>query len=219
MLSSLFSIQCRSRTRRTLLCLGWLVTFLAMSSAAQTAERPTSKGAQAFMNDLVNRASAALKSDGTLEQREHRFRSLLRDGFEMRFIARVALGKPWKQLSSGDQNTYTELFSEFVLKTYAPRLGGFDPKRFNVVGAAPKGKRDMLVKTDISQENGGSIAASWRVRLVGGKHKIVDIIVEGISMALNQRKEFKSVVQTDGVAGLTEMLRARTGSLSVQPPA
>ena len=44
-------------------------------------------------------------------------------------------------------------------------------------------------------------------------------IVEGISMALNQRKEFKSVVQTDGVAGLTEMLRARTGSLSVQPPA
>ena len=79
--------------------------------------------------------------------------------------------------------------------------------------------RDMLVKTDISQEDGGSIAASWRVRLVGGKHKIVDIIVEGISMALNQRKEFKSVVQTDGVAGLTEMLRARTGSLSVQPPA
>ena len=225
MLSIALRRPLRTDAQETRIGLAWLTLLIALVIAASgvtpvtAAERPTSDGAQAFMSNLVTNASAALTSDGTLEAREQRFRTLLSDGFDMRFIARVALGKPWKTLSAAEQNTYTNLFSEFVLKTYASRLGGFDPERFDVLGAAPKGKRDMLVKTKITQQDGGSIAASWRVRMVAGKHKIVDIIVEGISMALNQRQEFKTVVQQHGVAGLTEMLRARTTSLSVQPPA
>ena len=187
--------------------------------AAHAAERPEAEGAKAFMNQLVKDAGAALSAQGqTLEQREAKFRALLRDGFDMAFIARVALGKRWKSLSEPEQKTYTDLFSAFVLRTYAPRLGGFDPERFHVTGAKPKGRRDMLVETDIDQDGGSAVKAGWRVRLVNGEHRIVDIIVEGISMTLNQRSEFSAVVQKGGVSGLMEMLRARTERLSVEPP-
>jgi phospholipid transport system substrate-binding protein len=186
---------------------------------ADAAERPDAERAKAFMNQLVKDAGAALTAKGQrLEHREQKFRALLRDGFDMSFIARVALGKRWRTLAPPEQKIYIDLFSRFVLSTYAPRLGGFDPARFHVTDASPKGRRDMLVKTDIEQDGGSAVKAGWRVRLVDGKHKIVDIIVEGISMTLNQRREFGSVVQKGGVSGLMEMLRARTERLSVEPP-
>lgn len=199
--------------------LALVLAFTAPVVQVVAAERPDADKATAFMNQLVKDAGAALTAQGqTLEQREEKFRALLRDGFDMPFIARVALGKRWKTLAKPEQKTYTDLFSQFVLRTYAPRLGGFDPARFHVTGASPKGRRDMLVKTDIKQESGGAVKAGWRVRLVDGQHRIVDIIVEGISMTLNQRREFGSVVQKGGVSGLMEMLRARTERLSVEPP-
>ena len=195
-----------------------LVCVMAVSST-WAAERPTADNAKAFMQKLVEDAGAALSAEGqTLEEREKSFRALLRDGFDMQFIARVALGKPWKQMTEADRTTYTGLFSEFVLRTYAPRLGGFDPKRFHVTGASPKGKRDMLVETSIDQDGGSAVKAGWRIRLVDQKHRIVDIIVEGVSMTLNQRREFGAVVRKGGVSSLMEMLRARTERLSVEPP-
>lgn len=203
--------------RWTLLAL--VLAFFVPAAQVAAADRPDAEKAKAFMNQLVKDAGAALAAKGqTLEQREQKFRTLLRDGFDMEFIARVALGRRWKTLAEAEQKTYTELFSQFVLRTYAPRLGGFDPARFQVTDASPKGKRDMLVQTDIAQDGGNAVKAGWRIRLVDGQHKIVDIIVEGISMTLNQRSEFGSVVQKEGVSGLMEMLRARTERLSIEPP-
>ncbi|MEM7407822.1 MAG: ABC transporter substrate-binding protein [Pseudomonadota bacterium] len=171
------------------------------------------------MTGLVAEAGAALTASGqTLEQREEKFRDLLREGFDMPFIAKVSLGKQWRKVEPAERETYVALFSEFVLKTYAPRLGKFDPELFHVDDATPKGKRDMLVASRIAQPGGGDVKAGWRIRLVNGQHKIVDIVVEGISMALNQRREFSAVIKKDGVAGLMELLRARTQSLSVQAP-
>lgn len=195
------------------------LTLVAPCASAAAPERPDAEEATAFVNQLVEDAGAALAAkDQTLQQRERKFRAFLREGFDMAFIARVALGRRWKTLAEPEQKTYIELFSQFVLRTYAPRLGGFDPARFRVIDASPKGRRDMLVQTDIDQDGGSAVKAGWRIRLVDGRHRIVDIIVEGISMTLNQRSEFGAVVQRDGVSGLMEMLRARTEQLPVEPP-
>ena len=210
----------RISIRTTYLC--WLtLAGLTLSGSALAAERPSAERATSFMTELVVSASAALTAEGlTLDRREVAYRALLREGFDMAFIARVSLGKQWKGISKPERETYTNLFSEFVLKTYASRLGGFDPNLFYVDGAVEKGRRDMLVQIRIEQPDGsGSIKAGWRVRLVSGQLRIVDIIIEGISMALNQRREFTAVVKRDGVFGLVEMLRARTETLPVEPPA
>ena len=45
-----------------------------------------------------------------------------------------------------------------------------------------------------------------------GKYKIIDVVVEGISMAITQRSEFSAVIQRGGgrVADLLTQLRKRT---------
>ncbi len=195
-----------------------VLLLCALPGLAQAADRPSTEEAKTFMRELVMRASAALSGEGDIASRESAFRALLADGFHMPLIARVAMGRFWKQSSKAEQATFTQLFSEFILKTYGARLGGFDAARFHVVDVIERGNTDRLVRTQIEQDSGPAVKAGWRIRKFGAKLKIIDVSVEGISMTLNQRREFQTVMQRDGITGLLELLRARVEPLPLDRP-
>ena len=48
-----------------------------------------------------------------------------------------------------------------------------------------------------------------------GRYRIIDIMVEGVSMAVTQRSEFNAVVRQHGMQGLLQILRARTEKFGV----
>ena len=54
---------------------------------------------------------------------------------------------------------------------------------------------------------------TWRVRAGKDGVRIIDILVEGISMAVTQRDQFSAVVRRNGFEGLLEVLRARTDKM------
>ena len=54
----------------------------------------------------------------------------------------------------------------------------------------------------------------WHVRKIDGRYRVIDIMVEGVSMAVTQRSEFASVARRDGLDGLLAILRARTANTS-----
>jgi phospholipid transport system substrate-binding protein len=204
----------------TWLALAVLPLLLHDSAAnAATPPRVEEAAAKAFLNDLASNAALTLSApDQTLAQREEALRTLLRGGFAIPFIARLALGKHWRRISQGDKAAYVALFGEFLLRIYGSKLATFDRERFTVVGADPRGKQDVVVETRILQSGGLPVKAGWRVRLIDGEPKIIDIVIEGVSMALNQRQEFASVLSRDGINGLMAILRARTQRLPVEAP-
>ncbi len=184
-------------------------------------EPPGEADARQFISQLAHKAGATLQSrELSLEQREASVHALLREGFALEFIARISLGKHWRRIKPEQRVLYTELFSQFLIRAYGARLAGFSPELFHVDSAASRGEQDMLVKTRLDQPQGPPLQASWRIRLFDGKPKIVDIVVEGVSMALNQRQEFSAVIQRNGVEGLMEMLRVRgSAGKPTLPPA
>ncbi len=174
------------------------------------------KGASAFISNLAQRAIAILQSSGgKMETREAQFRVLLSNGFDMPFIARFVLGKHWRKATPQERADYIKLFTEFILKSYSRRLGGYSGETFSVAGASAAGKKDVMVKTSIVQPGGPPIKANWRVRPLNGEYKIIDIMVEGVSMAVTQRSEFNAVVRRRGMQGLLQTLRARTEKFGV----
>ncbi len=54
----------------------------------------------------------------------------------------------------------------------------------------------------------------WRVRESNGALKIVDVVIEGISMSITQRSDFSAVIQRKGggIDGLLEELEAKLAS-------
>ena len=171
-------------------------------------------GAAQFINQLGNQAIETLRAPSlTLEQRESQFRGLLSQGFDLRFIGRFVLGKYWRLATPAQQNDYLALFGEYVLQTYSARLGGYAGQSLTVVDARQANDKDVVVRTNIERPSGPPIIAEWRVRTTDGRFRIIDVAVEGISMAVTQRSEFAAVVQRDGIDGLLTILRARTTKL------
>ncbi len=147
----------------------------------------------------------------TMDKRIEYFGSLLARDLDIPLIGRFVLGKYWKKASDQQRAAYFEVFRQFVVQTYSARLGGVEVDRFEVVGTKGIGKKDILVKSKIAQASSKPIRADWRMRNQDGVFRILDLSVEGISMALTLRKEFGSVLRKrGGVDGLIDMLKGRT---------
>ena len=131
-------------------------------------------------------------------------------GFDLAFIGRFVLGKYWRATTPEQQEDYLALFGEYLVQTYSARLGGYSGETMAVVSTRQASEKDFVVRTQIDRPTGPPVVAEWRVRTTGGGFRIIDVMVEGISMAVTQRSEFASVVQRDGIDGLLVILRART---------
>ena len=194
-----------------------IIIFLGHLALPGAGSATTPDGAAKFIGKLSANASRALNSGGlTLDQKETQVRALLSKNFDLKLIGRFVLGSAWRKTPAGQRAQYLKLFEQFIMRTYSRRLGGYTGQKFVVVGAKNLGKRDVLVLTRISRPSGPPIKAGWRVRELKNGHKILDVMVAGVSMVVTQRSEFRSVIRRQGVTGLIETLRLQVSKFSAQ---
>lgn len=192
-----------------------LAFTMALAHTATVESKAAAGDPGNFIEQLASQAIKVLSSsNGSLREREEKFRNMLRDDFAMDQIGQFVVGVYWRRMTQEQRDTYMKLFGEWVLKTYSVRLGGYSGEQFRVLKTTPAGRRDVLVKTRIVKHGGNGFNATWRVRESGGRYKIIDIYVEGVSMAITQRSEFESILQRHGVDGLIGMLKEKVQNLS-----
>lgn len=198
------------------LCFVTAILTFAAPGVVKAAESTDQKEAAAFLKELGEEAIAVLADkEQPLQAREETVEGLLREHLELETMGRFVLGPEWRKASADQREAYVELFSEFVVRTYSRRLGGYGGQQFEVTGTSQAGKSDALVVTAITSGDGSPpVKAGWRVKTASnGKLKIVDVIVEGVSMLQTQRSEFDSVVRRSGLEGLMTLLQEKLADL------
>lgn len=197
---------------------GFAFAILAAMLAPSANAAAPGEEAEAFVRDLaISGITMMEQGEYTNEERELAFRNIVRKGFALQAIGKFVVGRYWRKMSPDQQNEYQELFSEWLLKGYANRLGGYGGQTLEIVKSVETDSRykDVIVSTRVIRVNGQPpINAAWRVRKFGDEYKIIDVAVEGASMVGTQRKEFESVIQKVGVSGLIDNLRSRLAVLT-----
>ena len=122
------------------------------------------------------------------------------------------MGRFWDKADAAQRREFLRLFKAFLVRTYAARLGGIRIDEFEVLEARQVGDRDILVRSRVEAGQHNRVRADWRVRERDGRYLILDLSVEGISMAVMLRQEFASVLRRKGLDGLLSMLRERTAA-------
>ena len=143
----------------------------------QTGDQTESRSAQSrFILEIGNRAISLLRTKQISEaDRTARFGELLQTGFDLDYIGRFVLGRHWRAASDPQRAAYLDLFSQFVVKTYASRLQGYSGESFAIVSERVAGIKDSVVRTRIGRPGGGAaIDADWRVRKYHDSYRIVD---------------------------------------------
>lgn len=203
-------------TRRSYLgLLALLAMGLGAASPAAASIAPGKAGD--FIQTLGDEAIAALTNPKAGESvRDQEFRRLLRKGFAIDGIAKFVLGRYWRSLDAEQRRRYLQVFQELIIRTYAARFWEYNGVTFRVTGERPDGASGRLVESEVKKTEGPPLNVQWRVRQSSEGLKIVDVMVEGVSMAVTQRSEFAAVVQQHGgnVEGLIEDLEVKVRQLS-----
>ena len=175
-------------------------------------------GAGKFISSLAGRALAVLKEEGISNQeRTKRFRSILRERFALKAIAAFCLQRFWHRTTPEQRAVYLPLFEEFVALTYSARLGSiYGGQALEIVKVNPDGKNGARVHSKIVSPDGTDpIRIDWRVRQPNSEYKVVDVLIEGLSMSISQRDAFVSIIlrHNGEVQGLIDVLREKVAKL------
>lgn len=165
-----------------------------------------------FIREIGNKAFMSLSpANLSEEERIDRFRNLLNEAFDLRRIGRFVLGVHWRRASEAQRDEFLDLFEKFVVRAYANRFRDLSDKEFRVRQARELSGMESLVFSEVVIPGQAPVKVNWKVRDFDGTFKIVDVVVEGVSMSITQRDEFAAVIrQNGGVDGLIDALRRKT---------
>ena len=130
-------------------------------------------------------------------------------------VAKWVLGRTWRKASKEQQDRYLELFERLMITTYAHRFENNSGEKLKISKTEIVNKLDALVFSKLSRPDAAKpLNVDWRIRANEGNYKIVDILVEGISLAKTQRAEFASVIRKNGgdINALLDELQQRLES-------
>ena len=199
-------------------CLSLLTVAVALALPAPYA-RAAAPDAVSFVDTMVNQALGMLRDKQMPKaERDQKFAALLSQDFDIPRISRFVLGRYWASASEQERAEFAKLFERWVVRTYSARFSDYSGETVKVGSARPQGETDIVVESQIIHPDGSPPAkVDWRVRQKDGTFKIVDIDVEGVSMALTEKEEFSSVIQRNGgtVANLNNALQQNLASNDV----
>lgn len=171
--------------------------------------------AEDFIRDLAATALVKLGEKGTgADDHNKRFQRLLTSRFDLPRISRFVLGRYWRRATDDEREEFVSLFEKFTTKAYANRFRDIGKARLDVLRSREVAPGQEVVHSQINFDERPPIKVDWLVRNghPGGR-KIIDVVIEGVSMRITFRDEFASVIrQSRGrVAGLLAALRKKTG--------
>jgi phospholipid transport system substrate-binding protein len=178
--------------------------FVLLVALVAAAPRPApaqdlAKDAGAFVQSLGDQAIKII-TDKSLSppDREKKFHQMFVDHFDVPAIGRFVLGRYWRTASDAQKTEFLKLFEDMIVKTYNNRFNEYKGEQFLVTNSRADGDSAM-VTTNVTRPGGNApVKVDWRVLRPQGQLKIVDVVIEGVSMSVTQQQEFGSVIQRNG---------------------
>jgi phospholipid transport system substrate-binding protein len=159
------------------------------------------KGAMEFIDRLVSDAiESVLTSTASQEVKETRFREIFLQALDREQVARAVLGRVWRDASPAEQKDFLDAFDDSVVAQWSGMLSQYSGQSIKATGATRKPSRTgtrIEVASHVVAASGSTaspVRIAWLLTLEDGKHRVIDISVEGVSMAINYQQEYRAII-------------------------
>lgn len=191
-----------------------LVFGAALFAAGAANAEVNAQKAEDFIKQVTTEGiEEIINSDVSLEEKDARFAKLFNEYLDLDFIGRFVLGRYWKTSTPKQRTEFIDVYREMNIKTWSKRFDEFKGKTFIFKGTtASNSANQIFVNTEVPMEQGAPAKVVWRVKETNGKFKVVDIIIENVSLAITARNEYTAYIKKspDGVDGLIANLRQKS---------
>jgi phospholipid transport system substrate-binding protein len=186
-----------------LLALG--LAALATAAAAQTPSQ--------VVDGLANQVIVVLKnSQFDSQQKRTEIQNIAYGVIDFPTLCKLVLARNWPKFSPAQRDQFQEEFRQHLSMTYSRNVDNYKNEKVAILGERPEQRNDVTVQTKILRGGSDDVLVDYRLRQADGQWKIIDVIIEGVSLVSNFRSQFQDVVTNGGPDKLIALLKEKNAA-------
>lgn len=171
----------------SLLCGLFLMTYSAYGATDPAIE---------YVNKLTDDVIAnVLASPKPMTEKLALFQEKFNAALDLKYIGQFVLGVYWRSATPTQRDAFLKAFMDFTTKSWADKFNMYTGQKIVFKGTQNAQKGQIFVNSTV--ENNPPAEVIWRLRDKNGQYRIIDIIVEGVSMAMSYRNEYAAFLQAN----------------------
>ena len=186
-----------------------LVSGLAAGLALRAGA--SDKSPSQVVDALSNRVIAVLQDKNlTTDQRHTQIEAIAYDAMDFETLSKLVLARNWTKFSPAQQSEFIDQFKRHLSITYGRNFDTYKNEQVQILGERPEARGDVTVQTKILRGgHADDVLVDYRLRQHDGQWKIIDVIVENVSLVSNFRSQFQDIVATGGPDRLLTLLKEK----------
>lgn len=190
------------------LCLGIVLIAIAVP-AQQTSPAATIKGPVEEILAILR--DPQYQDEAQKKMQQEKIWERVRGMFDFEEISKRAVAANWKTFTDPERKAFVDVFSRLLGNTYIRKIQSeFHNQTVLFLNEEVVSDGKMLVKTKIV-EQGKEIPVHYAVIQQGGKWRIYDVHIEGVSLVKNYRTQFQNILMKSSPAQLIEQIKQKPG--------
>ena len=155
--------------------------------------------ADIFVQSTINRASEVLSKSISKEQKIEQLKEIAKDTVDIKRIGYYTLGSTRKSLSEDQKKEYLRLFEQYFLTSFSKRLVIYSNPDIDVYDKKVLSDKFVIVNSLLKgTDQRPEVKIDWRIYTKNpDKPLILDLIIEGLSLARTQKEEFSSILNSN----------------------
>ena len=198
------STPSRERRRLAAACALLLVAW-AGRAAAERSPREVVQG-------TIDQVLVVLRQkDLSKETRRERVKAIVLQSTDFDTLSRLVLARNWSRFTPPQQQEFEREFQSHLSATYGRRLDSYRDEKVAIVGDRKEANGDWTVQSRILRGGGSKdVTVDYRLRQTNGEWKVIDVIIEQVSLVANFRSQFQEIVGSGGPEKLLQVMRDKT---------
>lgn len=170
----------------------------------------------AFANGMT-RHVVEIFHDSTQSENQKRdaLSGVFQQAVDTDWIGKFVLGRFWKTATPEQQTQYLSTYRTYLTHNYISKFNDEDGMSVDdivITSIAPGAEGQIDAKTLIKRKSDEDVHVDYMLDETGGKCKVHDIKVEGVSLLTTQRSEFSSLAGSSGVQGVIDAMQKKSSN-------
>ena len=134
--------------------------------------------------------------------------------FDFERMAKLALARSYKKLDKTQRSEFQEEFRRHLALTYGRSLAAYSDEGIEIGDSRTHKNGDVTVAGTVVGGAHDGATIDWRMRRRDDNWKVIDVVIEGVSMIANFRSQVQDIVKSKGPAALIAQLREKNNAVA-----
>lgn len=163
----------------------------------------------AVIQTQVNKVLEVLRNPTENKAEKKKKILALADGiFDYTELSRLSLANYWRRFTPEQQKEFTRLFGKLLAHDYMDRIMQYTNEKVIFGKEIKLSENTTEVRSDIITK-ARTIPMAYRMIWEKGEWKVYDVVVEGVSLVMNYRSQFREILANKSPEDLLKMLRGK----------